>query len=95
MLITDKIPDRPNSASGAAVKLEAYESLGQDEQEYIANLSFEVKLILEKEGAQSANEHIANKIPSEGDDSYDPNTFKMALYHLLDSKTRSQLKGSK
>jgi hypothetical protein len=75
-------------ASPAAIKQDAYNDLDSESRAWIDNLALEVVALLEKEGADQANAHIAESIgnPENRDE------LKFALWHRLDSKTRSALK---
>ena len=84
---------QPPPISGAAIKKEAYESLNADEKRFIDELAADVTDMLADQGRESALALIAEKIPMDGGEDYDPNTFKNALAWRLDSQTRSALKG--
>jgi hypothetical protein len=92
MRLTDKMPpeSRPNPASGAGVKLEAYESLDDEGRKFIDQFALEVASLVHDGEVKIANEMIKEWF----DGAEDVNTWMLALYWKLDSKTRSALKKS-
>jgi hypothetical protein len=74
--------------SPAAIKEDAYSSLDDSGKEWIDALAIEVVSLLEKEGTEQANQHIKEMLGNP------PNLIELrnALWHRLDSKTRSALK---
>lgn len=77
---------RPPSGSAAEVKLEAYESLDEEDKQWIDQLAYEVEILFEEEGIYKANKHMHEAI--DGCD----NEWHLALWWKLNSKTRSSLK---
>ena len=92
MRLTDKMPpeSRPNPASGAGVKLEAYESLEDIDRAFVDELAQEVTYLVENNLMELAKAKIKHDL----DGAEDINTWMLALYWKLDSKTRSALKKS-
>lgn len=81
----------PPSISGAGIKKEAYDSLDEEEKMWIDELADEITYTVQAFSAAEANKIISDKL----DDTDDVNTWKLALYWKLDSKTRSALKKAK
>jgi hypothetical protein len=86
--------DKPAPAiSGAAVKQEAYESLDTDEKTFIDDLADMVTRLVAKGDASGALQEVDHAIPQEGANrAPKADTLIPALWHKLDSKTRSALK---
>lgn len=77
---------RPPSGSAAEIKLEAYESLSLEDQQWIDNLAYEVEVLFNEEGVDKARKHMNDAILGCDGDWY------LALWWKLGSKTRSALK---
>jgi hypothetical protein len=76
------------AGSAAAIKQDAYSSLDAEAKTWIDNLALEVVTILNTEDAEQANAHIAESLGDAGNII----ELKTALWHRLDSKTRTALK---
>jgi hypothetical protein len=85
MILTD---GRPNPASGAGTKLEAYESLDDIDRAFVDELAMEVAYLVGNNLIDLAKAKIKHDL----DGAEDMNTWLLALYWKLDSKTRSALK---
>jgi hypothetical protein len=74
--------------SPAEIKDDAYSELDEAGKDWINGLAVDVVFLLEKEGAEQANQHIKEMLGNP------PNLIELrnALWHRLDSKTRSALK---
>ena len=79
-------PKKPPSGSAAEIKHDAYESLDVDGKAFIDNLAVEVVDILGTDGAPEAIKYINVKLQNTDLE------WRNALWHRLDSKTRTALK---
>ena len=79
-------PVKPPSGSAAEIKHDAYESLDADGKAFIDNLAVEVVDILGTDGAPEAIKYINVKLQNTDLE------WRNALWHRLDSKTRTALK---
>ena len=79
-------PKKPPSGSAAEIKHDAYESLDVDGKAFIDNLALEVVDILGADGAPEAIKYINVKLQNTDLE------WRNALWHRLDSKTRTALK---
>lgn len=85
-------PKKVSNLSAASVKKDEFDALAPDEQTWIKELAEAVTTMVAAGDVKDAVDEIDHSIPQEGPKRLEKATeYKVALWHCLDSKTRSAL----